>query len=366
MKSSTFRWLVAVLATAGLIGCANPGPPLPPSLELPQTVSDLRAARKGSHVVLTWTVPTKTVDRQNIRHMGSTHICRAAKTEISDCSHPAGEVSASQFPVAMPEKKKPKTKPPKVEANYHDTLPREIETQDASSAVTYAVSVFNTNDRTAGLSNQVQVPAVATLAPPENFQARVTADGVVLTWNAPLTPAEIPGLSYRIRIYRRGDADKSDVVAGEVPIDATTFTDHGFEWEKNYNYHATTVTEIAQPGKGETLLEGDDTPVTQVFAHDVFPPAVPAGLEAVATGIGQQPGIDLVWAPDIEPDLAGYNIYRHEEGGAPAKINPNPVTTPSFRDTSTVSGHTYFYSVSAIDVRGNQSARSAEAHETMP
>ena len=365
MKRLTFRWLMAVAATAGLYGCANPRPPLPPSLELPQAVTDLRAARKGDLVTLTWTVPTRTVDRQNIRHMGTTRICRAAGSKIAECDHPAGEVSASQFPVTLPEKK-PKQKPPKVEANFTDTLPREMQPLDPTAVITYAVSVFNTHERTAGLSNLVQVPAVPTLPPPANFHAQVTADGVVLTWSAVPAPPETPGLSYRIRINRRGDTDKGDLVAGEVPLDATTFTDRGFEWDKTYTYHATVLTEIAQPGRGETLLEGEDTPVVKVFAHDVFPPAVPVGVEAVATGVGQQPGIDLVWAPDTEPDLAGYNIYRHEEGGVAVKINRDPVTTPSFRDVAVLSGHKYFYSVSAVDVRGNESARSEEAQETAP
>ena len=367
MKRLTFRWLVAVAATAGLYGCANPRPPLPPSLELPQAVTDLRATRKGDRVTLTWTVPTQTVDKQNIRHMGTTRICRAAGSEIADCDHPAGEVSASQFPVALPEKKKGhREKPPRVEASYTDTLPREMQSLDPTAVITYAVSVFNTHERTAGLSNLAQVPAVPTVPPPANFDAQVTVDGVVLTWSALLAPPETPGLNHRIRIARRGDEDKGDLVAGEVPLDATTFTDRGFEWEKTYHYHATVLTEIAQPGKGETLLEGEDTPVVKVFTHDVFPPAVPAGLEAVATGVGQQPGVDLVWAPNTEPDLAGYNIYRREEGGTAVKINRDLVTTPSFRDVAVLSGRRYFYSVSAVDVRGNESARSGEAEETVP
>ncbi len=71
---------------------------------------------------------------------------------------------------------------------------------------------------------------------------------------------------------------------------------------------------MPQPGKPEVEVEGDDTPVVVVFAHDVFPPAVPTGLQAVFSGVGQAPFVDLVWSPDTEADLAGYNIFRHEEG----------------------------------------------------
>jgi hypothetical protein len=366
MKLAILRWLLPVLATAAMIGCANPGPPLPPSLELPKAVTDLRATRKGDKVYLAWTVPTRTADHQAIRHMGPTRICRSAASEITDCSHGVAEISPAQFPVALPAKKKKREQLPKVEASYTDTLPPDLQEQEASAVVTYAVEVFNSHARTAGLSNQVQVPAVPALAPPANFQAQITAGGVDLNWQALPQPPAVPGLSYAIRIYRRAKGGNTDAVAGEVPVDATTFSDHGFEWEKTYDYRATAVTTIQQPGKGEVILEGDDTAAVKVIAHDIFPPAVPSGLQAVATGVGQQPGIDLVWAPDTEPDLAGYNVFRREEGSEATKINAELLKTPSYRDTTAVSGHAYYYSVSAVDVRGNESARSEEAHETMP
>ena len=47
---------------------------------------------------------------------------------------------------------------------------------------------------------------------------------------------------------------------------------------------------------------------------------MPTGLQAVFSGVGQAPFIDLVWSPDTEADLAGYNIFRHEENGPAGKI----------------------------------------------
>jgi len=126
------------------------------------------------------------------------------------------------------------------------------------------------------------------------------------------------------------------------------------------------VTVIHEEGKPEIQFEGDDTPPVRVFAHDVFPPAVPSGLQAVFSGVGQQPFIDLIWAPDTDADLAGYNVFRHEGGAEAVKINSELVKTPAFRDMNVASGKTYIYSVSAVDVRGNESARSQEASEAVP
>jgi hypothetical protein len=159
------------------------------------------------------------------------------------------------------------------------------------------------------------------------------------------------------------------VVAGEVPAGIEShlsLTDSSIEWEKTYEYRAETVTVIAQKNKPELRIEGDDTPRVTVFAHDIFPPAVPSGLQAVASGPGQKTFIDLVWAPVTDVDLDGYNVYRHEEGLAAVKVNAESVKTPAYRDANVLSGKYYFYSVSAVDVRGNESARSDEANETVP
>ena len=75
MRSAFICILVIGLWCAG--GCGAPGVPMPPSLALPRPVNDLAAVRKGGRVLLTWTEPTETTDRQNIRRQGDTLVCRA-------------------------------------------------------------------------------------------------------------------------------------------------------------------------------------------------------------------------------------------------------------------------------------------------
>lgn len=103
-----------------------------------------------------------------------------------------------------------------------------------------------------------------------------------------------------------------------------------------------------------------------MVAHDVFPPATPTGPQAVFGGPGQKPFIDLVWTPDTDADLAGYNVYRSENASEPIKVNTNLVRSPAFRDTAVVPGHEYTYAISAVDARGNESAHSQPATEKVP
>ncbi len=356
------RRLLAIAAPLLLAACATIGPPQPPSLELPKPPADLHAARKGDRVTLTWTVPASTTDRQTVRSLGSTQICRGLAAQLTQCGTPVGK-AAPPKPLTAP--KSPKQK---ITSSYIDTLPAQSESDDPSASITYAVEVLNAEGRGAGLSNQVQVSLIRALPSPRDFGARVTSGGIVLTWANDLHSAA-PPLRYVYRIYRRLDESRQETLAAELPAGsehALSFTDSNFEWEKTYEYRAEAVTVIAEQDKPEVVVEGDDSPEVKVFAHDVFPPTVPSGLQAVFSGPGQKVFIDLIWAPVTDVDLDGYNVYRHEEGSAPVKINTELVKTPAYRDTSVISGKHYLYSVSAVDLRGNESAHSEEAGETVP
>jgi hypothetical protein len=378
MKCST---LLPVLAAPLLLAsCATMGPPKPPSLELPKPPSDLRAVRKGDKITLTWTAPTLTTDRQAIRTLGPTQICRGLEPHLSACGTPVGE-AAGIAEVAAGKK---------LAATFSDVLSRDFEQSNRALFVTYAVEVLNQDRRGAGLSNQVRVPSVPVLSPFSNFAAEVTAQGVRLSWTLPPTSESHRDLRYLLRIYRRQGGSTTPVKIADLDLQSclgvpsataaptaspteqppepcpVNFLDQTFEWEKTYSYRGTAVSVIAEQGKPAAEVEGDDTAEVRVFADDIFPPAVPSGLQAVFSGAGQQPFVDLIWAPVADVDLDGYNVYRHEEGAVPMKVNAQLVKTPAYRDTDIVSGKNYFYSVSAVDVRGNESARSEETNERIP
>lgn len=344
-----------------LVGCATIGPPEPPSLDLAQPPSDLRASRKGDRVSLTWTIPTMTTDRQTIRGLGPTLICRGTGV-LHSCEAPVGQINT-----ALPRDGGASARKP--QASYTDTLSGPMESDDPSAMATYSVQVLNGERRAAGLSNQVRVALVYTLPPPRDFQARVAKEGVVLSWTGDSVLVVPANLQYLYRIYRRTEGSEERALAGETPGGSQigfTLTDTSIEWQKTYYYRAEAVTVIQRANNSRLEVEGDDTPVLKVFADDVFPPTVPSELQAVFSGPGQKPFIDLVWAPVTDADLAGYDVYRREEGTTPVKLNSELVKDPAYRDETVSSAKKYFYSVSAVDVRGNESVRSEEASEAVP
>jgi hypothetical protein len=349
---------IALIGSAFLIfaiGCGTPGAPQPPSLELPRPVDDLTAARKGDRVILTWTPPARTTDKQNIKKPGVTHVCRVTQFPILECGSPVATLGPDDGAVI------PGNPPKKA---FEDQLPSELQRANPTAFVTYALEVSNPRGRSAGASNQVRVPLAPTLAPPAQLNTKVLADGILLTWNVE-APAPSADLSYSFRIYRREAGANGSVPIAVVPMSEAPaeFLDRSFEWEKTYEYWVTGVTEARHDQVRIAEVEGGDSPIAKVTARDTFAPAEPSGVQAVFSGPGQKPAIDLTWAPNLEADLAGYYVYRRTQTTQPEKINADPAKAPSFKDEKVEFGQEYFYSVSAVDLRGNESTRSPEASE---
>ncbi|HKW27580.1 MAG TPA: hypothetical protein VJN48_17470 [Terriglobales bacterium] len=376
---------IAGLLLASLLGCGTPGVPLPPSLDLPQPVLDLRASRKGDTVTLFWTVPRQTTDRTNIRRrrLGPTRLCRSLMVAMTQCTDQvrevdtpalvtAGEAAAEAKAKANASSKKPQPTPAKatpIPASATDFLPRALGQQNPTGFVHYAVETLNIRGHSAGLSNQVQVPLAPTLPPPTDLAAQVTADGVLLTFTSILHQPPAPELSYVCRVFREQQGSATPVLLGELQPGTspqTQFVDRSLEWQKTYRYWVTVVTQVQRNGHTEGEVEGDNSAPVTVSANDVFPPAVPAGLQAVFSSVGQQPYVDLTWAPNTDSDLAGYNVYRRENNAPWTRINSALLPTPAYRDGNVAAGRTYFYAVTAVDVHGNESVRSPEAKEEVP
>ena len=81
-------------------------------------------------------------------------------------------------------------------------------------------------------------------------------------------------------------------------------------------------------------------------------------------GMGLESQIELLWTPNDEWDLSGYNLYRSEvEGFVPseetliATLNANDSI---YTDSSILTGTLYFYVLSAVDISGNESQFTTE------
>lgn len=348
-------WVFGVLV-ALLMGCATPGAPLPPSLRLPQPVKDLQAVRKGDNVYLRWTVPTKTTDGALIRPngLGKTRICRGYVTDgANSCRDVAADVET------------------KADASGRQTVSDHIASLVGGNRdfLPYTIKVNNEDGKNAGPSNSVIVFVAPSIAAPPALNGKLEPNRISLEWDAHELPTSSTLRAEYFYRVKRSVKGAPESVLGEMPArpGRMRYDDGSFAWEQSYAYRVAGVTRvISRDGKTLSEFEGEDSPAAIVVTHDTFPPPVPSGLQAVYSSLENRGFIDLTWSPDIENDLAGYNIYRSESTVAAVKINAESIKVPAFRDSTVLPGKSYTYAVTAIDARGNESARSEAASEKVP
>jgi hypothetical protein len=396
------------LAAALLVGgCGTPGAPLPPSLKLPDPVTDLTALRTGNQVALAWTMPRRNTDKLLITGDIAVRVCRGQS---------AGKCVAVPGDRAFA---------PQAHATFTDTLPSEL-AAGAARSLTYFVELRNSKGRSAGLSNEAAVLAGEAPAPVAGLAAEVRKQGIVLRWTPDAADTE-PSARTVIRLHRtlltppsKPAPEAGSAVAREAasagkpsaqpgaqpgilappaePVEQSLLVgdilhpgrtpdrvlDKSIRFGQTYEYRAQRVARVPICGSAPTdsrestnckifELPGPLSDPIRVEAIDVFPPEVPTGLAAVATaadsssGSSPSPFIDLSWQPVTDTDLAGYAVYRREGDAGWQRISPpQPVVGPGFHDPEVQAGHSYRYAVTAIDHLGHESARSAETEETVP
>jgi hypothetical protein len=92
------------------------------------------------------------------------------------------------------------------------------------------------------------------------------------------------------------------------------------------------------------------------------PPSAPEGLVVEP---GEQGVLELTWDANQEDDVQGYNIFRSSSsGGSYDKINEGLVVNTSYSDPGLSDGSTFYYTVTAVDLRNQESLPSLEASGT--
>jgi hypothetical protein len=342
-----------------MVGCGAPAAPAPPSLNLPTPVVNLSAARIGDSVHLAWTMPTRTTDHLALRHPVTAQICR--EIDSGPCTS-TGTLSLA----------------PGAAGKYTDVLPSDLSHQP-DRLLRYEVALQNHAGKSAGPSNPAYSAAGNSPASVTGLTGQVRQDGVLLGWN----PAPEPGHSTLFRIERlqlTGPAPqevRSSPLAPSPPSPTQTLVVHGRDGEdpghaidtsalfnQRYRYVVERVASLDLSGRS-VEVQGLPSEAFEVTTSDVFPPAVPQGLVAVADSAAG--AIDLSWTPDSDSDLAAYRVYRRDVmGSLPAQRVASMGVETSFRDTAVQAEHAYAYSVSAVDQSGNESERSPEVEETLP
>jgi hypothetical protein len=290
-----------------LAGCGYPGDPKPPALEIPSRVTDLRAAEYGSNILVEFTLPTLTTEGLTLTKVRSVELRVSAGAAFQNVNLKA----AGPGPI-------------------HDAIPA---SDWIGKDVLLTVRATGPKGKTSEWSNAVPLSVGVPLATPANLVAENVAEGVRIHWQ---------GGGPRYRIFRAlNDQTPDQLAESDQPVYVDKTTSYG----SMYKYFVQAIT-------ADDLRQSEISEMVAITPRDDFPPAVPAGLSAVA-GVS---AIELAWERNTEDDFRGYNVYRSIDGAAFEKVAAL-IDAPAFSDRQVEAGKRYRYTVSSVDQAGNESAR---------
>jgi len=342
-------------------GCGAPGEPVPPSPPVPVAVRDLTVHQAGDGVQLSFTLPANSISGEKLPAPPAVEILRG--TVKSD-----GLADSKSFrvvytiPGALVDSYRADSR-----VRFTDPISPEETKSHPGGAAAYIVRTRASPKRASADSNAVTLRLFPVPAPITVVEARVTESAVELTWPMPARTAAgepMPAITgyriYRSEIHPPASPPQDIPESHAAQLDSSqtnSYRDTSIVFDHTYIYVVRSVIQV----EGNELESSDSQPLT-VTPRDTFPPAAPQGLVAALLP-GSAPGtvlVDLSWSINLETDLAGYRVYRSEQEGTKGQLlTPDLLPTPAVRDTSVGPGHRYWYTVTAVDRAGNESAPDA-------
>lgn len=352
-----FATLILGLLIVAFPACGRKGPLEVPAGHEPMAVEGLTALQRGQAVYLEWTNPVKAVSGRPLTVLETVEIW------VFDRGLPPG---GGALPSAEVEKKaRLARRIPKEEFGSFQSRPGVRESgmnfpfvfdpgPAGPKSLAFAVRVIDSKKRASDFAMPAAVTIRACPKPPRSVGVQVFPDFIEVGWLAPgsnvdgARPENVGGYA----VYRyEGDGPKRKLAL--LPADEIRFEDRDFEFGKAYGYF---VRAVAAGTEG--AVESGDSHAAEIVPRDVFPPAAPAGLVALA---GENL-VSLSWRPAKERDLDGYRVWRKEAGGpAFGALGGGLVRENTFTDRLAAKGGSYIYAVSAVDRTGNESPKSEGA-----
>jgi len=369
----------AVLLAALLAGaCGKKGDPLPPLSSRPARTTDLAVAQQEETAEVTFTFPSLRADGEPLRDLERIEIYRVENPSAAWAAAPSsGGARSDRAPIGAERRRAEAARrheaemlssAKKIASLDSATLPEntrggEIVYRDAIGAflastpiprLGYAVVTVRRNRERSEISNVAILAPVAPPAAPANLFAQAEEKRICLSWRAPETdvaghPVEIAGY----RVYRRmlAQEDFGKPVNGE-PVPDPEFADTSASYGATYVYTVTAVPKDHADSEGHPAISFG------IEYRDTFPPPAVARLDAFA----EEHVVRLLWTPVEAADLAGYTVYRSENGNPEVKIGETgPAADTAYEDRAVAPESTYRYVVRAFDRTGNFGAPSPAA-----
>lgn len=391
----TARRLSAAWCAAGLlvaISCGKRGDPLAPLRPIPGRVTEMTAARVGDRVELRLTIPAANIDGTSPAAVDRIEIYRVgtaagavAPTGDAIAGDPRNlrlqipvkrEVDAGGPPSAAAPTARGTPAPAVAPASAPDARPMagdatlmvdrldEAATAGGITALHYVAKgvTGGGRGRAGPLSAVLSVPLGVLPPDPQGLALSHDETTLTLTWKP---GAE--GQAFRVFAGGAGvpfaatpgatgapSTSATGVPLGPELLTAQPLTSAEFKMPVEFGRERCFLVRAVQVS-GSVMVDGALVGPVCATPLDTFAPPPPSGLRATQEGAA----ITLFWTAAEAADLAGYRVLRGEGAeGILRQLTTEPVTTPSYSDTTARPGTAYTYSVVSVDKAGNLSTQS--------
>jgi hypothetical protein len=383
-----------LLAALGAVlpACGHRGDPLPPLRRTPPTPGEFRLAQRGDALEVRATAPASSVDgvayetltveflwgegQQDLEKAGRRRAVPAVPgrrvLESLPLPTPGVTVRAAARAVAAGEKGQ-RTLTMALVAQAPLEAPSELAATLAEEGV--ALSWHGRRPPASPASPSPAVPAVPTM-PPSPTPAPPPRPATSEPAPPPAGGAQMPSAAEKagpapavtgeaaaegprtsgFLVYRRLGGAAYDAPLVEEPLERRTLRD-------TLVPRGTTACYVVRAvASTQPLVESAPSNEACTEVRDIAAPAAPSGLAVLP----REGGLEILWSPSGEPDLAGYRVYRAGPDGAPARLAEVGTGRAAWLDRTAERGVSYRYTVSAVDQSGNESGRTEPVEASLP
>lgn len=324
-----------------------------PLVIVPHPAEKVEVSQLSQDLLFSWTNPTTYTDGNPLSTIGEIEVWLAEgkrgvspRLTLEDFQQRAGRVATIKREMFLDYQKKEGKGSPIFEYLFKLTKDSFF-----SSRLYFALRVKDRRGRASEFSALCSFEPEVVPLPPEDVQYTFCEDRVEIRWTEPLknidnsSPPSVKGYNlYRIEeggLFLR---------LNPALLKETFYIDRDFSFGHVYHYVVRASSTESSP-----FAESSDSLMVEVEARDIFAPAPPSGLVSIA---GDN-FITLSWDENEEEDLLGYRVWRREEGDDEfVMLTPEPFLANAYVDSTVEKKKRYYYAITALDQRGNESERS--------
>lgn len=373
LKMKNLVYIIPILLVIFFtIDCGKKGPlKLEPVLD-PPPVTNFKVSQVGANLKLQWEFPTTFSDKKKTELLtdkidkiqiyystkelpGNKYAKKASiirKLKLSD-------ISITEESVTVDNSKKRKTEVTKTTCSF--SIPFKLQDLDNKNHW-FSVQYFY-HKRKSPICDVVFFRTIVPVQPVSNITLNRERKVVKIKWGKPNIDESgkpVPSIA-GYDIYKKSSPTKQD---SSVPQNENTFkklnsspilreyfedTDTGTDGV--YYYYISAI-----------ILTGVETAPSQIIEldiSDIYPPEVPANV-VVFRGSDH---MAVTWGNVEDPDLDFYRVYRKTSDKDNYKLLVDKVNSNSYTDKNIKNGVTYYYTITAVDKKGNESQHSQEVKE---